>query len=291
VLNGSEIVLDVSKVTPGHSFYGLEIPVHALSGARCLRIVHPAGQRIPEHRHEWPLLTIPVLGGYDEECDRGVTSVGGPAAVLHPPGRCHANCIHSSGMETLSIEFDPHWLGAEPNSIDRSYYWIGGRVSRAARSICRLWSDPATPETSLRAATAAFLSLGLKHVESPAPHWLGKAQQQLSLANNVTAADIGRSLGLHPGWASQAYRMVAGEGFQETVRRRRLEKAVQMLRATDEPIAEVAVDCGFCDQSHLNRVMRSVTGRTPVVIRAERAPLAALAAAQACSGDRAPSPS
>jgi len=187
-------------------------------------------------------------------------------------------------METLSIEFDPHWLRIEPNSIDRSHYWIGGPVSRAARSICQLWRRPDANEPQLRRATAALLQAGLRHVETRPPRWLNRAREHLTIeSGGATAADIGRSLGLHPGWLSQAYRTIAGEGMHETLRRRRLEKAVHMLRATNDTIAEIAVDCGFCDQSHLSRVMRSVTGRTPAQIRSEREALAALCGADQVS--------
>jgi len=50
------------------------------------------------------------------------------------------------------------------------------------------------------------------------------------------------------------------------------------LRSTDEPIAEIAALAGFCDQSHLNRALRLLTGRTPVQIRAEREQLSQLIA-------------
>jgi transcriptional regulator GlxA family with amidase domain len=64
-----------------------------------------------------------------------------------------------------------------------------------------------------------------------------------------------------------------------------------MLRDSNEPIAEVAAAVGFCDQSHLNRALRALTGRTPVQVRDERDALRALVPAnQACSGDLAPSP-
>src|SRR3954469_9645164 len=123
----------------GHLFHGLEIGVRRLSGARALRVVHPAAQVIAPHRHDWPLLTLPLLGGYDEQCEEGLVSVHGPAAVLHPPGRCHANCIHAHGMETFSIEFDPAWLGNDvlKARLSRSHYAIGGPVALAGRSLAQ----------------------------------------------------------------------------------------------------------------------------------------------------------
>ena len=265
-------------------FHGLEIGVRRLSGARALRVVHPAAQVIAPHRHDWPLLTIPALGGYLEQDDDGIVSVDGPAVILHPAGCHHANCIHQSGMETFSIEFDPAWLGERFDAADlgRSYYWIGGQVSHKARSLARLWSSDTASADELRRATTSFLRLAFRGEKLRSPDWLAQAQRQLASAGSLTAADLANNLGLHPRWVAQAYRLAVGEGLQDTIRRRRLEDAVQMLRSTDDPIAEIATACGFCDQSHLNRALRTLTGRTPAQVRAEREALAKLAnAAQA----------
>ena len=257
-------------------FHGLELPVRRLSGARALRIVHPPRQRIGEHRHDWPLLTIPALGGYREECDERAVAVDGPAAILHPAGCCHANCIHDRGMETFSIEFDPDWLGGMP--LDRSHYWIGGDVALASRALAQLWQDSSVAEDQLRRSTAGFLKRALRLGERPRPHWFGDAAR-LAKQSDLPTHEIARRLNLHPAWLAQAYRLTAGEGLGETRRRQRLETAVALLRDTDQPIADIAAASGFCDQSHLNRAARALLGRTPAEIRLERGRLRELAAA------------
>lgn len=262
----------------GHLFHGMEISVRRTSGARALRVVHPAAQIIDSHRHDWPLLTLPLLGGYDELCDDETVSVQGPAAVLHPAGRCHSNCIHAHGMETFSIEFDPSWLrdsSLKPR-LDQSYYCVGGSVALAGRSLAQLWADPATSEALLQNTTAQFVRLATAVPQKAAPLWLGRARKRLESGTHTTAAELASELGLNPRWLAHAYRSLTGEGLHETLRRRRVEHAVQLLRSTDDPIAEVAVAAGFCDQSHLNRALRLLTARTPVQIRAEREQLSHL---------------
>jgi transcriptional regulator GlxA family with amidase domain len=84
---------------------------------------------------------------------------------------------------------------------------------------------------------------------------------------------------LHPAWLARAYRAWRGEGLADTVRRRRVERGALLLRMSDTPLAEVAVACGFCDQSHMNRSFRAVLGRTPLDVRSEASLLAPLAPA------------
>jgi AraC family transcriptional regulator len=94
---------------------------------------------------------------------------------------------------------------------------------------------------------------------------------------------------MHPRWLAHAYRQAAGEGMRDTIVRLRCEQAAHLLRSTDQPIAEIAAGAGFCDQSHLNRALGRLTGRTPVQIRSERRLLATLAISQVSSADRATS--
>jgi AraC family transcriptional regulator len=48
---------------------------------------------------------------------------------------------------------------------------------------------------------------------------------------------------------------------------RRIERAASLLRFSDTPIAAIAIECGFADQSHLTTAFRRRTGVTPAVYR------------------------
>ena len=54
-------------------------------------------------------------------------------------------------------------------------------------------------------------------------------------------------------------------------RRRRLDYARRKLADPRLSLAEVAIDAGFADQSHLTRAFRRVTGVTPGQYRASMA--------------------
>lgn len=54
------------------------------------------------------------------------------------------------------------------------------------------------------------------------------------------------------------------------VRRLRVQYAARQLAATRTPLSDVAIAAGFCDQSHLCRVFRQVTGTSPGEFRRTR---------------------
>jgi AraC family transcriptional regulator len=44
---------------------------------------------------------------------------------------------------------------------------------------------------------------------------------------------------------------------------RRVERAQELMRTTRTPLSQIALDCGFADQTHLSKLFRRLTGRTP----------------------------
>jgi len=73
---------------------------------------------------------------------------------------------------------------------------------------------------------------------------------------------------LSPYHFSRSFKEAAGAGPQRYVIRRRLERAKRLLRQTHQPLAMIAQEAGFADQSHLNSIFRREMGVTPGRFRA-----------------------
>lgn len=257
-----------------NDFHGLELSVRSFSGAAAVRVVHPPRQMIDDHSHDWPCLTVPVLGAYTENHDGGSCPIAGPAAILHPPKSAHANQISARGLETFSIQFDPAWLGS--SSFDQesreSRVWTSGPVVTAARRLAAIWSMPGICEGRARTALRAFMQTESRaELHGHPPSWLGVVNEALERDDeeSVSTDRLAARLGLHPAWLARAYRQFRGEGLQDALRRRRMERAVELLRHSKDSPAEIACQVGFCDQSHMSRTFRTLIGRTPRQIRQE----------------------
>ena len=258
-------------ITTG-SFQGLEIELHRFPGVRVLRVVHPRRQKIGEHRHDWAYIGLHTLGAYRETFDGGEEEMTGPCAVLHPPGRPHADTIHDVGLETLTVEFDPSWLKLHrfEGRLDRSEAWSGGAAALAGRGLARTVSAADASERDIGRATAAFLHAAAEAEQPPRPAWLDSVQAEMARPGPHSTVALARAANLHPAWLARAYRHATGEGIHETARRKRVERACALLRTTADPLPEIAIIAGFCDQSHMNRSFRQLLGRTPVQVRAEQ---------------------
>jgi AraC family transcriptional regulator len=88
------------------------------------------------------------------------------------------------------------------------------------------------------------------------------------LDDRLTLTDLARVACLSPYHFSRSFKQSIGVGPQRYVNRRRLERAKAMIRRTNQPLAEIAQQVGFTDQSHLTSIFRRETGVTPGRYRA-----------------------
>jgi AraC family transcriptional regulator len=118
----------------------------------------------------------------------------------------------------------------------------------------------------LRAACdlAAARSLG-PIAGSPAPSQIVRMLKIMdaNIANPARIKDIAAAEGLSRSRFSRAFLRGVGESPCGYLRRRRVELAQNLMLSTGKSLAEIALECGLCDQSHLTKSFRRVVGMSP----------------------------
>jgi AraC family transcriptional regulator len=224
---------------------------------------------VPEHAHDWPVLSIFVIGSYLNATELGETFIAGPSAILYRAGAAHRNATASAGFEQIEIEFDPAWLGHRLLPGAPVSRWLGGDAGAEARTLAQLCGREANEER-LRTALQRFVARASREPERDPPTWVGAITRRLSEDTTLKVSDLAREVNRHPSWLGTAYKRATGEGLLETAARFRVERAARLLRETDEPSACIAVEAGFCDQSHMSRTFRRMLGRLPSAVREDR---------------------
>jgi AraC family transcriptional regulator len=74
------------------------------------------------------------------------------------------------------------------------------------------------------------------------------------LAGDTSLSDLAALCGLSRSHFIRAFKQSTGMPPHRWLSMQRVKRAKELLRATKMPIAEIAVTCGFADQSHLTRV-------------------------------------
>ena len=79
------------------------------------------------------------------------------------------------------------------------------------------------------------------------------------LDETVPVAKLAQACQLSPGHFARAFKQATGKPPHQWLTDQRLEKAKKLLVDTELALAEIAISCGFADQSHFTRVFsRSV---------------------------------
>ena len=144
---------------------------------------------------------------------------------------------------------------------------------RLAVPLARL-AGAATAGDALAAESAmAELYAGLASRPVPiraglAPHVLRRVDEwiETNLDGAIRLEDLAALAGLSDYHFHRMFQLSRGVAPHAWVIERRVERARALLRA-GQAIAEVAAACGFSSQSHLTRVFRRETGRTPAEYR------------------------
>jgi AraC family transcriptional regulator len=141
----------------------------------------------------------------------------------------------------------------------------------------RCLSDAST----LLGADAPQLGVNVPNVEQLQPGGLATWQArrtlahiEANLASKMDIEDLANVVALSRSHFSRAFKRTLGFSPMEYVVVRRVERAKAMISGTREPLAEVALACGFADQAHLNRRFRDIVGISPGRWRRSNAPIA-----------------
>lgn len=82
-------------------------------------------------------------------------------------------------------------------------------------------------------------------------------------ASPLRVGDLARSLGVARRTLETHFRAVTGVSVADEITRLRIEHAKKLLATTSRTQERIALDCGFCDASHLGAVFRRHLGRAP----------------------------
>jgi AraC family transcriptional regulator len=267
-----------TKLATG-SFYGQTVQSRTLGGWGFSESVYPAGAQIERHTHESAFFYLVVAGVCREDYAHG-SRVSEPASlVFHPAGEPHANHWHGAGDgRCFNIEADPARLTALREYapiLDRPADFPGGTPSHLAARLYREFqhmdalSPLAMEGLMLELLAEASRTTVPDHAERVPPRWLREARELLNAHGRETPSleGVAGAVGVHPSHLARAFRQQFHCSVGDYVRQIRIERACRLLSASETPLAEIALDLGFADQSHLCKTFKRAIGVTPAAFR------------------------
>ena len=94
---------------------------------------------------------------------------------------------------------------------------------------------------------------------------------QSRIGSTVKVQDLAEQAHLSPFQLDQRLRAMFGLSAGQYLTRLRIEQASELLRRTDDPISQIALSCGYADQTAFTRQFRKTVGVSPGLYRRARA--------------------
>ncbi len=233
----------------------------------------PGSIRFRGHEHDSAHICVVLDGGFLERESRGWRDVA-PGTVRVSGAARHDIDFSPSGATCLVLEVEDALLIplASPRFIEND-----SRLGALARQIqhstahrnhsSRLETDNLTIEFLAQIARR----LGGKTI--PPPPWLERIRQLIhDTTGSTSVEDLAREAGVHRVHLARTFRDHFGVPVTRYSRRVRVQSALTMLASGTLPLAQLAAESGFADQSHLTREVRAAVGTTPGAIRSRLHP-------------------
>lgn len=223
------------------------------------------------HRHQHASLIYIVGGDHWATHSRGGDTARAGTVRYLPPDEPH-EVYFPSGSTCLQLELESsltHLAAEQGRPLERPGEIQDARAGLlGARLHHELFtSDDLSPLDIEDVALQLLLSgepVGRARRRDP-PRWVLRISEQLreELTTHVPLQAIARSVGRHPVQVSRQFHEHIGCTLSEFVRRGRVARAQQLLRHSALGISDIALACGFADQSHFTTAFRRMAGVPP----------------------------
>lgn len=227
--------------------------------------------KTPFHAHEWAYFTFMIDGQLNEKCGLRHEDFRKHALVFHHVGDPHDGVSGNSGARVMFIEIGPSRLQLLEDAGGLPDAWFDKHHGEAAWAAYRIFrrfrendlQDDLVLEGMLLELLGA--AIAVKGEGTRKPPWLKQVLEYLhdepAAVTGVT--EIAAAVGVHPVHLTRVFRKFFQITIPEYRHRLRILEACRILEKQHQPIAEIAQDLGYADQSHFTRTFRKLVGKTP----------------------------
>jgi AraC family transcriptional regulator len=246
-----------------------------VGGFRLTESRHPAGTVLARHAHAHGGFTHVLDGGFAESYGARTHEMARGGLLCKPAAEAHSNRYGTRGAHSLLVEVLP-WRAAQirecGDSLDRVWASRAGIANARAGELHReMVRGDAASALSLEALSLEIFAAATRAEggDRGVPPWLAAVRDSLHdrFAEPLRVADLAAAAGVHPVHLARAFRRHFGAAPGEYLRRVRLDWARDQVVRGALPLARIALEAGFADQSHLTRAFRARFGATPARLR------------------------
>ncbi len=83
----------------------------------------------------------------------------------------------------------------------------------------------------------------------------------------LSLSELAKMFQVHPVYLSKSFKKEFGLTITESYRKCRIDEACRLLKDSQLSLVQIALQCGFYDQSHFCKYFQMITGLSPLAFR------------------------
>jgi AraC family transcriptional regulator len=231
----------------------------------------PSGE-VEAHTHVEAHFVLVTTGIY---CSSARGAAGIRPLVYNPPGTSHRDHFRDGIGSFFTVSVSPdHFQQIEVSGLREFASVLADPASRGVAQALLLACAREDPDLALESLCyellgapqqSACLSNAYRVRNGVAPHWLKTAYEMIEddYQKYLTVRDLAVAAGVHPVHLARGFRTYFRCTPGDLLRLRRLERAADLMLFSPMTLAEIAVSCGFADQSHMTNAFHRIYGTSP----------------------------
>lgn len=238
--------------------------------------LYPNAGVVPKRAHRHAVVTFVIEGTLREHCGSKSLVCRPGALRFLPAGEVHEYQVESR-VRCLHVWIDPAVLDGLDRLavVPRKPAEVSGLGATWLAN--RLYAEFSREDTASAIAVEGLILEMLAEIARAEtkpdtmmiPRWLKHATEivEARFLERLSLADIANEVGVHYVHLSRQFHKYNRCTVGELIRKRRIQYASHLLAHSDTPLAEIALICGFSDQSHLSFLFKRYMGLSPSKFR------------------------
>jgi len=237
---------------------------------------YSSGLVLPKHSHPHAYISFVIEGSFRERyATRAILCRAGMIRFL-PAGEVHENeVLSTSRCLHISIDAKAFERLRQQPAVPRKAAEMSGMTCTWLAN--RLYAEfSRNDDASVIAMEGLVLEIlaeiaRAEDADAPlvAPPWLKQATEivESRFLERLSLSEIASEVGVHYVHLSRQFHKYNRCTIGELIRRRRVQHASHLLAHSRTSLAEIALVCGFSDQSHLSFLFKRYMGMSPSKFR------------------------
>jgi AraC family transcriptional regulator len=231
--------------------------------------------KVDWHYHENAYFTFILQGSVLEGNKKTINECTTGTLLFHHWQDAHYNIGSKEFTRGFHVEIKPSWFSNFDISHDSLHGSIRISHPRIKILMYKIFKELKLNDRNRQLAIDALLveifSMMSKH-ESLAndknPSWVNRVKDVLHNGeDSMDLPDLARLAGIHPVHLSRAFFKYFSTSLGDYARETKIQRALSLLPNNELSLTDIALNCGFSDQSHFNRLFKYYHQITPLQYR------------------------